>query len=703
MMENTQQDDQKDDLYDMKMDHVIYAGHLCKALYEEDIPPHVLSSRIHHVHKLKEEESLASKWAIYVHESTAFIVFCSEMINMDTIVNFSEHTKSVNDNNDDVRVHEEYWNEMNLSYDNIIKELLVLLRNNESNDTKIEKIVTTGHSKGGGLSQLFMYRLLSDESPELGEFRTIDKLCTISFGAPMVFSCEKKEMLSELDNRIHSFILSSDPVPLVPTVLRAKVTNADFDFPLMKSYNDQLLQKYSEVDQQQSFSYVPVGSIHCGNLFGMNLTDTDVFIGNEELFKKTSRDSFMDRASSEQQIDLGHHDMLTYLLLVDNLLGSVESYTAAAENGDPSAQWHVANCHHHDKETTDNNQESFEWYLKSADGNHQQAQLKVALFYGFGMRNVEANSEKAAEYFDLARKHSITTEFLPGFVHWCHYKAEQDGEVAATLGKHYERGRFGLPRSFPMAVKMYQLGADKGNGTAQALLGKCYERGRGGLPRDEVESVKLYRLSADQNNALGQAFLGRCFQLGLGGLEQNDKEAVRLFTLSTEQGNGTGQACLGRCYEYGRGDLEKSKDKSVEYYRQSADQGNGVGLAYLGRCYERGRGVEINEEVAVNLYMLSAEQGNGTGQAYLGSCYESGLGGLEENKSEAVRLYKLSSDQNNSIGQVCLGQCYELGVGGLLKSHDKAKELYELSVAQGNKIGEACLKTLNFEIGLSSK
>ena len=85
-----------------------------------------------------------------------------------------------------------------------------------------------------------------------------------------------------------------------------------------------------------------------------------------------------------------------------------------------------------------------------------------------------------------------------------------------------------------------------------AKLGSCYEYGHG-VAKDEAEAVRLYRLGADAGDASAQYNLARCFETAIGVPTPDFAAAFALYTAAAAQDHAEAIVSLGTCYGVGRG------------------------------------------------------------------------------------------------------------------------------------------------------
>lgn len=105
-----------------------------------------------------------------------------------------------------------------------------------------------------------------------------------------------------------------------------------------------------------------------------------------------------------------------------------------------------------------------------------------------------------------------------------------------ALGLMYSRG-YGVKKDFPQAVYWYQKAADHGYAESQNNLGLKYEYGQG-VPRNYEKAAEWFRKAAQQGHAKSQMNLGRMYQKGTG-VPQDNVKAYMWYELAAMQGDKT--------------------------------------------------------------------------------------------------------------------------------------------------------------------
>ena len=457
-----------------------------------------------------------TNWSIFSEGRFVYIVFKDQEVDIDWFANVSFLSDILNEDNEGIRGNCGYWAEIRLEIKEIVRELVKVLRHLEHVESVVDNIIITGHSKGGGLAQMLVYRLLTDDTNiEMKDLKVSDKIVGITFGAPMVFSFTNTALVIFLKDKLFNYIIATDPVPYMPRVLHKNkrcvdmiidgaIESSSIQAHIGVSYKFQLGTKASKTGQYAQF-YRPVGTLFVSK--SANQINAELSSNNIDLklqFVETDHELFLTFAdSNDMLLSLSSHDISRYNSQVAQMNADFHSCVSDAIANDRDAQWSLGTYYLLGTGVTKNAKLAFDWFLKSANGGHQQAQLKVALFYSNAICPgvVFVNSDMAEMYFRQAGMHATPLRQLPDIIHWWTYKSNiGDGEMQAHLGRCYEHGRYALPMDTHEALRLYRLSAEQGNGTGQAFLGSCHEHGRCGLPKNFTEAERLYHLSTEQGN-----------------------------------------------------------------------------------------------------------------------------------------------------------------------------------------------------------
>lgn len=167
----------------------------------------------------------------------------------------------------------------------------------------------------------------------------------------------------------------------------------------------------------------------------------------------------------------------------------------------------------------------------------------------------------------------------------------------------YARGDYAI------ALRIYSVAADQGNGAAQYMLGSMFDHGEG-VPQDYVAAAKWYGLAALQKEPLVTADgkdirAAAQYQLAFmyfqgHGVQQNFTEAMKWFRTAAEAGDAQAEFFLGFILRSNGGKADAFRicpkcpaddAEALKWLRKAADQGVPEARSNLGFMYENGEGV----------------------------------------------------------------------------------------------------------------
>lgn len=163
----------------------------------------------------------------------------------------------------------------------------------------------------------------------------------------------------------------------------------------------------------------------------------------------------------------------------------------------------------------------------------------------------------------------------------------------------FNQNGFGVTQNAKEAARWYKEAADQGYDEAQFNLGKLFVQGNG-VPKDASEAVRWYRKASDQGHTLAQRYLGVCYSSGLG-VAKNPVEGVRWSLKAAEKGCIHSQTNLGITYER---DL-KNPQRAIFWYRRAANQGGALAQLNLSEKYTAGEGIPKNLVFAYKWLLLA--------------------------------------------------------------------------------------------------
>lgn len=191
-------------------------------------------------------------------------------------------------------------------------------------------------------------------------------------------------------------------------------------------------------------------------------------------------------------------------------------------------------------------------------------------------------------------------------VKWYRLSAEQNNPRGLyCLASMYFNGT-GVPEDRRQAVSYYQKSAELGFAPAKNTLGRIYLHGQG-VPKDYSEAARWLEQAAHDGNAAGMYALGDMYEKGLG-VKLDYARAMRLFRESAGKGHTQSMNSIGLLYYFGRG-VEKDARTAATWFARAAEAGLSSGQNNLGNLYLTGNGVPRDREKGVELLKKAAAQG----------------------------------------------------------------------------------------------
>ncbi|GAQ91049.1 hypothetical protein KFL_007190040 [Klebsormidium nitens] len=300
---------------------------------------------------------------------------------------------------------------------------------------------------------------------------------------------------------------------------------------------------------------------------------------------------------------------------------SLAGLTDLAEDGDPQAQFELAQCFLVPARGAPYDaQKGFKWAKRAATGGVPEAWALVAEGYYHGTGTAQ-NVEEGIK---------------------CAQKAVQLPEPAAKfiLGEAYEGGLGGLPKDPETAAELFKKGlgelkrwADEPprDPLAQQALGLLYLNGHR-TEKDEEQGLMLIGKAAAQGAVGANAFLGKYHK------QKGQATAFPFIMRAAEQGHAASQYVLGSMYQNGQG-VTRKPAQAYEWFAKAAAGGNALAQLALAECFD-------DRVDPIKYLTLAADQGNAEAAYQLGIRRLTGKGVKKDRKLGLEFLYK-AADLNH--------------------------------------------------------
>ena len=234
-----------------------------------------------------------------------------------------------------------------------------------------------------------------------------------------------------------------------------------------------------------------------------------------------------------------------------------------AREGDADAQYIIGKAFYQGRGVTQNYDQAFLWFRRSAENGHADAQFQLGNIYLMG-EGVLQDDYEALYWYELAAKQN-------------HREAQQNLD----------------------SLKQYTESKNQYAGSVEKTE-----------TLDVIESVESItpKTANETSDAQMQYQQGIKYSIG-DGVERDYEKAFQLFKQSAEAGHVPAQYQLGIAYAFGEG-IGKDITESFKWMEKSARGGDLLAQRQLASMYLSGNGTEKNRVNATAWYMVVAEQGN---------------------------------------------------------------------------------------------
>jgi enhanced entry protein EnhC len=239
------------------------------------------------------------------------------------------------------------------------------------------------------------------------------------------------------------------------------------------------------------------------------------------------------------------------------------------------------------------------WYTAAAEQGNPVAQYLLGQFYQLG---VVGDPD-----YTLAKE-------------WYKKSATQLSKASVALGFLYET----VDDNYAEALKAYEQAAAKGDILGEYNLALMYEYGKG-VPIDYAKAKSLFIEAANKGVDEAMNQLGGMYFYGLG-QERNEQQALVWYKKAAALGNRNALYSLGLLSETGVATKLDFPD-ALKYYQQASDQGNEKAMLALARMYHYGLGVAKDNKMSASIYQKLADRQNAYAQYQLGTYYLEGTSG----------------------------------------------------------------------------
>ncbi|MDR2354244.1 MAG: sel1 repeat family protein, partial [Deltaproteobacteria bacterium] len=403
----------------------------------------------------------------------------------------------------------------------------------------------------------------------------------------------------------------------------------------------------------------------------------------------------------------------------------------AAESGIGEAQYYVGLNYLEGNEVSIDLDKARENLFKSSEQEHKfqylaQYELGKIYFLGNGIdRDIEkarpllessaARGCKEAQYllsvlYGAEEKENV---FSPKSLEFLKKSAEQGYPQAQSDYACRLFDGIGVPRNYPLALKMFRLSAEAGivaslenlailhlshdSKLTDPILGKEYllkaiEKGsvlalrflaynyKTGefLERNLGESLKYYRMASERGDADSTCAIAEFFLNGIE-VEKDVHEGIRLYNLAYEQGSLPALFELACIYLSGTDGVPKDEKHGFELLKKAVEGGEPNSQFMYGMYLRNRRSEDRNLDLKKSFELIesSAKSGYRASQFLLGSIYEYGDEVVAQDLRESLYWYKEAFYNGSQEAAVTLGTWYLFGKGVEQNSENALKFFLE--------------------------
>lgn len=347
--------------------------------------------------------------------------------------------------------------------------------------------------------------------------------------------------------------------------------------------------------------------------------------------------------------------------------------TEVAEKGFGSAKVRLYDCYINGESVEQDRDKAFQYLDDAIAENYLPAVREKGYLYYFGDKGIEKNQSEAVRLWEIAAN-------------------QGDGSATYLLGLCYEDGS-GVDSDYEKAREYFKLAMERGSADAAVKMGRFYESDDGNS--DFLKAYECYQTAADKGSAEAYFKLGYLYYSGKG-VKHDLEKAFECWKAggSVDEKNEYVAGCaldVGLCYRDGTG-IEKDGTQAIKWFEKARDLGNITALLELGKTHDDGGVSELDYEKARDLYQQALDGGVINAAVWLGGLYLNGHG-VQEDQERALSLYKKAAEQDDTAGLMSLFFCYYHGKG-TAPDYDLAVECLEKASRLGETKADAVLNAL---------
>lgn len=376
-----------------------------------------------------------------------------------------------------------------------------------------------------------------------------------------------------------------------------------------------------------------------------------------------------------------------------NAVEASKWYTLAAKNGFEYAMLILGSKYYYGEGVQRDYDKAFEWISKAAEEDIlYEARIFLAILYhtGHGVDKDDSKSffwlvDKKPSWVNGLRIEFDSIKDVNEILDLYQMAAEKgDGSANLALGEIHYWGNI-VPKDSEEAVRWYLKAAEMGESEAMYSLGFLYEVGEG-VAKDFLKSMEWYSRAAEAGHIVSMVELGWAYHK-----TEDFVNAFKWFYKAAEQGDSDAMRMIGFMYSEGQG-VHQNKHEAILWWRKAADEGNTIAMWALGQAYENGEGVIQDYQETLTWYSKGAEAGDTTSMFLLASMYSKGRG-VAIDHTKAVEWWRKGAEKEHTGCMSNLGWAYLYG-RGVQRDRDQAVRWFQRAARLGNEYSKKQLVRL---------
>lgn len=291
-----------------------------------------------------------------------------------------------------------------------------------------------------------------------------------------------------------------------------------------------------------------------------------------------------------------------------------------------------------------------------------------------------------AEYHLLGLGVSRSTE---QHVEWLRKAAAAGSATAAVRLKLYYGIGLWVTQDSTQEQQYTRRAAELGDADSQYQLARALHNGDYGASADPVGALAWYRRAAAQDHVRALVKLADLLRAGAQGVPHDYAEALRLTRRAVELGDAEAIADLAGMLREGQG-TPRDAQAALARYREASAKGNSYATMMVGWMHAYPEdGARPDFAVAREWFEKAATAGSAVAMRELGRIYFDG-NGVPVDKSRAFEWIERAAREGDALAQNRLGWMLRQG-DGIERDDEEAVTWFKLAAKNGEPWGDANL------------